>query len=109
MAKVFFVDAGSIDQLNSVIDTIEATATGRASWLAAETERTQQGETHIEQEVTIIRRARRAREQVSIGAAAPTPDGNPAEALHGLLDDMRSLLSGERHKESLAENLQSRT
>lgn len=108
MAKVFFADAGTIDQLRAVIDSIAAGAADRIRWLAAETERTNAGDTrfpsrrhvnslavrlHLEQEASVLRWAQWAQLQV-VDWKSTSDSGcwDSAEALEDLLRDLHSLL-----------------
>ena len=107
MAKVFFADAGSLDQLNAVIESIRTTAADRTAWLTAATERTL---THtdfphrrhintlavrlqLEQEAAVLRWAQWAAEQTrSWNSTTDCGTWASAEAIEDLLAELHSLL-----------------
>lgn len=116
MAKVFFADAGTIEQLRGVIDSIAAAAADRIRWLTAETERTNAGDTrfpgrrhvnslavrlHLEQEASVLRWAQWAKMQVvDWKSTSDSGSWDSAEALEDLLRDLHSLLDTVQTKGS---------
>ena len=108
MAKVFFADAGTIEQLQGVFDAIETTAVARLRWLTTEAERTIAGDTRfpgrrhvntlavrlqLEQEASVVRWARWAR--LAVAEWRSTSDSGSWElgdALSDVLRDVHQLL-----------------
>jgi len=100
MVKVFFADAGSLDQLRTTLDRIATEAQGRLDEVAALAEIWVDGEpafparAHLgalglefqrQQEEAVLRWARWAREQVGHWTAADDPGGwDPTKVFSGL-------------------------
>lgn len=102
MLKLFYADAGSLEQLTAVLADIEREAARRLADLRAMTERALDGDTefpqrlhlnalgtrlYVEQETTVLRWARWARAQVATWRSTTDPGPwDPRTALEGRTD-----------------------
>jgi PadR family transcriptional regulator AphA len=112
MLKVFFADAGSLEQLDATLRTVEATAAERLLELAGMAEQALGEGTayperrhisavtlrmQLEQEAAVLRGARQARDQVRAWRSATDPgEWDHRRALAEIVDDVRALVSRRR-------------
>jgi PadR family transcriptional regulator, regulatory protein AphA len=108
MLKVFFADAGSLEQLEATLTSVEATAAERLRELAGMAEQALADgapyperrhisavalRLQVEQEAAVLRGARRARDQVRTWRTATDPgEWDDRRALAEIVDDVRALV-----------------